>query len=415
MYERMFWPISNQRGSNKNYPTLLDEDGEYEDWIEIYNAVPTPIDLYNYSLSDNSNPGEWSFPHQIIQPNEYILVFCSGKDRFASSQFTNVLTDSTFTPQTGWNTHHFTTPFYWDGVSNIVLNLCTYNSFYQCNSIHSQSSTIYNSATIALNYPGSACGFSGGSNAQQRPNIRFNSTNVGTGTLQNGYYDYPSAYSNWYEGARQQYLYTATELISAGLSAGNIDSLAFDVIATCPTNFQLFELSLANTGINSLQTNFIPPTGVRNHTNFKISSNGETIKLYNPSNVLVSSLNVNCGQGVGVSIGSFPDSAPNIQKFGTPTPGATNNFSTPFTNYAIAPLFSMVGGCTLQASLLVSRTLIRPVRMSFIRLTEAILTQLPVYGMGRLFQYHKQQFYEQGHLSMVIYQALHQQPVICLT
>jgi hypothetical protein len=53
--------------------------------------------------------------------------------------------------------------------------------------------------------------------------------------------------------------------------------------------------------------------------------------------------------------------------------------------------------------------------MSFIRLTEAILTQLPVYGMGRLFQYHKQQFYEQGHLSMVIYQALHQQPVICLT
>ena len=331
-------------GSNKNYPTILDEDGDYEDWIEIYNAGPTAIDLFNYSLSDNSIPGEWSFPHQIIQPSEYIIVFCSGKDRFASSPFTNVLTDSTFTPQTGWNTHHFTTPFYWDGVSNIVLNLCTYNPFYQCNSIHSQSSTIYNSATIALNYPGSACGFSGGSNAQQRPNIRFNSINVGSGTLQNGYYDYPSAYSNWYEGARQQYLYTASELISAGLSAGNIDSLAFDVIATCPTNFQLFELSLANTGINSLQTNFIPPSGVRNHTNFKISSNGETIKLYNPSNVLVSSLNVNCGQGVGVSIGSFPDSAPNIQKFGTSTPGATNNFSTPFTNYAIAPLFSIGGG-----------------------------------------------------------------------
>ncbi len=145
-----FGQLVINEGSNKNYPTLLDEDGEYEDWIEIYNAGPTPIDLYNYSLSDNSNPGEWSFPHQIIQPNEYIIVFCSGKDRFASSQFTNVLTDSTFTPQTGWNTHHFTTPFYWDGVSNIVLNLCTYNSFYQCNSIHSQSSTIYNSATIAF-------------------------------------------------------------------------------------------------------------------------------------------------------------------------------------------------------------------------------------------------------------------------
>lgn len=74
-----FGQLVINEGSNKNYPTLLDEDGEYEDWIEIYNAVPTPIDLYNYSLSDNSNPGEWSFPHQIIQPNEYILVFVAEK------------------------------------------------------------------------------------------------------------------------------------------------------------------------------------------------------------------------------------------------------------------------------------------------------------------------------------------------
>ena len=264
-----FGQLVINEGSNNNYSTISDEDGDFEDWIEIYNSGATAIDLFNYSLSDNSNPGEWVFPHQIIQPNQFIIVFCSEKDRFSSSPFTNVLTDSTFTPQAGWNTHHFSTPFYWDGVSNIVLNLCTYNSFYQCNSIHSQSVTTYNSATIALNYPGSACGFNGGSNAQQRPNIRFNSTTVGTGTVQNGYYDYPSAYSNWYEGARQQYLFTATELLAAGLSAGNIDSLAFDVIATCPTNFQLFELSLANTGINSLPPNFIPTAGNFNHTNFE--------------------------------------------------------------------------------------------------------------------------------------------------
>ena len=212
-----FGQLVINEGSNKNYSTISDEDGDFEDWIEIYNSGATAIDLFNYSLSDNSNPGEWVFPHQIIQPGQYIIVFCSGKDRFVSTPFTNALTDSTFVPQAGWNTHHFSTPFYWDGVSNIVLNLCTYNPFYQCNSIHSQSATTYNSATIALNYPGSACGFSGGSNAQQRPNIRFNSSIVGTGIIQNGYYDYPSAYSNWYEGARQQYLYTASELVSAGL------------------------------------------------------------------------------------------------------------------------------------------------------------------------------------------------------
>ena len=156
-------------GCNKNYSILTDEDGDYEDWIEIFNAGSSPIDLFNYSLSDNSTPGEWFFPHQIIQPNEYVIVFCSEKNRFASTPFTNVLIDSTFQPQPGWNTHYFTTPFFWDGVSNIVLNLCTYNSFYECNSIHVQTATAFHSSTIALNYPGSACGFSGGSNAQQRP------------------------------------------------------------------------------------------------------------------------------------------------------------------------------------------------------------------------------------------------------
>jgi hypothetical protein len=339
-----FGQLVINEGSNKNYSVLADEDGDYEDWIEIYNSGTTAIDLFNYSLSDNSTPGEWFFPHQIIQPNEYIIVFCSEKNRFASTPFTNVLIDSTFQPQPGWNTHYFTTPFYWDGVSNIVLNLCTYNSFYECNSIHSQSTTNFNSATIALNYPGSACGFSGGSNAQQRPNIRFNSSIIGTGTIQNGYFDYPSAYSNWYEGARQQYLYSASELISAGLSPGNIDSLSFDVIATCPTSLQFIELSMSNTGINSLSPNFVPATGNFHHTNFKISSTGETIKLYNPSGTVVSALNVNCGPGYDISVGHFLDGSGTLKRFSSPTPGVSNNNSIPSDGYAAAPVFSITSG-----------------------------------------------------------------------
>jgi hypothetical protein len=339
-----FGQLVINEGSNKNYSVLADEDGDYEDWIEIYNSGTTAIDLFNYSLSDNSTPGEWFFPHQIIQPNEYIIVFCSEKNRFASTPFTNVLIDSTFQPQPGWNTHYFTTPFFWDGVSNIVLNLCTYNSFYECNSIHSQSTTNFNSATIALNYPGSACGFSGGSNAQQRPNIRFNSSIIGTGTIQNGYYDYPSAYSNWYEGARQQYLYSASELISAGLSPGNIDSLSFDVIATCPTSLQFIELSMSNTGINSLSPNFVPATGNFHHTNFKISSTGETIKLYNPSGTVVSALNVNCGPGYDISVGHFLDGSGTLKRFSSPTPGVSNNNSIPSDGYAAAPVFSITSG-----------------------------------------------------------------------
>src|SRR5687767_11057385 len=55
---------------------------------------------------------------------------------------------------------------------------------------------------------------------------------IGSGTGFNQYYEYPAAYGNWYWGARQQFLYTAAELSAAGANAGNINSVAFNVINT---------------------------------------------------------------------------------------------------------------------------------------------------------------------------------------
>lgn len=331
-------------GCNKNYSLLSDEDGDFEDWIEIHNAGTSPVDLFEYSLSDDASPGEWTFPHQLIQPGEFMVIFCSGKDRYASSAFTSVLSDSTFQPQSGWNTHQLSVPFQWDGISNIVLNLCTFNPFYTNNSIHSQSPTAYNSSITAVNEPGSACAYSSGGVSRQRPDIRFNASTLGTGTLQNGYFDYPSPYSNWYGSSRQQYLYKASELLAAGLTPGNIDSIAFDVVVPCPTGFASLELGMACTGEEALGSNFIPAAGNRNHTNFKINSTGETIILFDPSGLPVSSLDVACGPGYDVSMGSLPDTSSDIKRFISPTPGATNNTSLAYDDYALAPVFSVNSG-----------------------------------------------------------------------
>lgn len=331
-------------GSNKNYPTVVDEDGDYEDWIEIYNSGNTVIDLFNYSLSDNSMPGEWKFPHQMIHPGEYILVLCSGKNRFATSAFTAVCHDTLYTPRTGWSVHYFTTPFYWDGFSNLIVNICTYNDYYTSNSIHQQSATSYNSSIIGAIDGGSACGLTGGGLVRQRPNIRFDAVAAGTGNLQNGPTDYPAPYGNWYWSARQQFLFRASELTAAGLGQGFIDSLAFEVLSTSPVTYSRIDLSLASTGLAELSAAFIPAEGNKNHTNFGISSGGETIKLYNPSNILISSLNVNCGQGIGVSTGAFPDASSIVRKFAHPTPGTTNNLSVPAVSYAGTPVFSVRGG-----------------------------------------------------------------------
>jgi len=183
-----FGQIVLNEGSNKNFTILSDEDGDYEDWIEIYNAGSSPIDLHNYSLSDNSAPGEWVFPHQIIQPGEFIVVFCSEKNRYYSSSFTTVLSDSSYSAQVGWSNHHLSTPYNWDGISNLVLNICSYSDNWTYNSVHAQTATTYNSTTFAGGETGaaSACNYQNGwSTAPQRPNLRLG---IGIGVLNTKFY-----------------------------------------------------------------------------------------------------------------------------------------------------------------------------------------------------------------------------------
>lgn len=68
---------------SSNSTTIMDRDGDYEDWIELYNATDSAINLSGYFLSDDlSNPFRWSFPEVNIKPGDFLLVFASGKNKF---------------------------------------------------------------------------------------------------------------------------------------------------------------------------------------------------------------------------------------------------------------------------------------------------------------------------------------------
>jgi len=62
-----------------NGETLLDEDGEYSDWIELYNPTASPVDLENWRLKDSSE--EWVFPAVTLRAGQHLVVFASDKDR----------------------------------------------------------------------------------------------------------------------------------------------------------------------------------------------------------------------------------------------------------------------------------------------------------------------------------------------
>lgn len=74
----------------KNKSILADEDGDYSDYIEIYNSGEAPIPMKGYGLSDDpSVPLKWTFPDIILEPHAYLVVFASEKNKVTSELHTS--------------------------------------------------------------------------------------------------------------------------------------------------------------------------------------------------------------------------------------------------------------------------------------------------------------------------------------
>ncbi len=61
----------------QNTQTVMDQDGEYEDWVELYNNTNTTLSLDNLFMSDTvDNLIKWQFPTgTTIEPNGYLIVW----------------------------------------------------------------------------------------------------------------------------------------------------------------------------------------------------------------------------------------------------------------------------------------------------------------------------------------------------
>jgi hypothetical protein len=65
-----------------NTHTNTDEDVSYQDWVELYNNGPAAVNLTGYGLSDDATlPYKWVFPNITLNSGQYLLVWCSDKNR----------------------------------------------------------------------------------------------------------------------------------------------------------------------------------------------------------------------------------------------------------------------------------------------------------------------------------------------
>jgi len=72
-----------------NGSIIMDDKGEYDDWIELHNSGTLSINLEGYFLSDDLNdPFKWRFNQLLaVEPDEYIIIWADNENRDRHTSF----------------------------------------------------------------------------------------------------------------------------------------------------------------------------------------------------------------------------------------------------------------------------------------------------------------------------------------
>lgn len=83
-----------------NTTTAHDPDfGDFSDYIELYNASANPINLNNYTITDDEkNKDKWALPAITLQPQQYLIIWADDHDKHPGDTAFNILSD---------NPHHY--------------------------------------------------------------------------------------------------------------------------------------------------------------------------------------------------------------------------------------------------------------------------------------------------------------------
>src|SRR6266550_1408494 len=70
-----------------NNTSIVDQDNDHSDWIELRNTDATSVNLAGWYLTDDAaNLTKWQFPSTTLAGNGYLVVWASGKNRAVAGQ-----------------------------------------------------------------------------------------------------------------------------------------------------------------------------------------------------------------------------------------------------------------------------------------------------------------------------------------
>jgi hypothetical protein len=333
-------PLSSQvlinEFSSSNFSGITDEDGDHSDWIELYNHSALEANLAGYHLSDDAlNLKKWTLPAISLKPDNFLLIFASGKNRtelpvsfqtiihkgdvwqyiIPSSEIGNSWKNSGF-DASGWNIGP--SGFgYGDNDDSTVLN--------NIKSVFIRKEFVINNLqdiselVLSIDYDD---GFVAYINGHEMARSNLGSTGSAV------------AFNQTASSSREATMYGGGNPINFSISdPANFLVEGVNVIAIQGHNnnsgssdfslIPMLSLGLRGAGYTDNLPKYIQLTGKKLHASFKISSEGETLILSRPDSSIIDSVSP-IPLVADISYGRKSDGEDTWFYFTSPTPGSSN-------------------------------------------------------------------------------------------
>lgn len=324
--------INEVVSSNSVY---FDEDGDTPDWIEIYNYGSQNVSLENWALSDDlSDLSKWTFPNVTIPADDYLLLWASDKDRNQITSSRTLVNQGDFykylipssEPSSNWKNPNFDDSNWGTGASgfgysdgddatlipNGTLSVYLRKKF-NINSVEEVVSLI-----LDIDYDDAFVAYINGVEVA-RANINGVPPLFNTSTIQ----DHEA---QMYGGGLPD-RFPISNFSSILVEGENVLSIQAHNISSGSSDFTIIPFLSAT--FSSANNSGVEPPEILNlknnntfHTNFKISSDSETLTISNHEGNIIDQLLIE-GLPPDVSIG-LSKSSGNIVNYSQTTPGDQN-------------------------------------------------------------------------------------------
>ncbi|MBK7174019.1 MAG: CotH kinase family protein [Bacteroidales bacterium] len=348
--------INEIQTSNKS--TLADEDGDYEDWIELYNASSSLVNLENFGLSDNPlEPFKWKLPNVELSPGGHLLVFASGKDRkpLLNHWETAIFADESWkyfigteNPPFNWKENNFPAAGWLEGPGGIGYGdgddgtvIPPTISVYMRKTFLVPDKSAISYCVLHMDYDDGFVAYLNGFEI-----ARSNLTGIPPAFDEITTSDHEA---QMYQGGIPEVYLVDSLLLNAILVDGQ-NVLAIQTHNSGALSSDLSSIPFLSFGIKNSNSYFQPtpawfPAYAAGdyHTNFKLKHSGETVVLSSPNGDLLDQVQLSFTD-LDHSQCRVPDGGSGWCISMNPTPDGSNNSTVCYSGYTVRPEFTTVPG-----------------------------------------------------------------------